>query len=43
MEILTKVSEDEYLLLEGTATFKSEYHAGEIVATAGTQEDHNLI
>ena len=43
METLTKVSEDEYLLLESTATFKSEYNAGEIVAMAGTQEDHNLI
>ncbi len=43
METLTKVSEQEYLLLESQATFKSEYHAGEIVAMAGTQEDHNLI
>lgn len=43
METLTKVSEQEYLLLENKAEFKSEYHAGEIVAMAGTQEDHNLI
>ena len=43
METLTKVSEDEYLLLESTATFKSEYYAGEIVAMAGAQRNHNII
>ena len=43
METLTKVSEEEYLLLESQATFKSEYHAGEIVAMAGAQEDHHKI
>ena len=43
METLTKVSEEEYLLLESQATFKSEYHAGEIVAMAGAQRNHNLV
>ncbi len=42
-KVIKKVSEEEYLLLESQATFKSEYHAGEIVAMAGTQEDHHKI
>ncbi len=43
METLIKVTEEEYLLLESEAEFKSEYHAGEIIAMAGAQRDHNVI
>ena len=42
-KVIEKVSEEEYLRLEELAEFKSEYHAGEIVAMAGAQRNHNII
>ncbi|MFN3317052.1 MAG: Uma2 family endonuclease [Raineya sp.] len=43
MELLTKISVEEYLEQEAKAEYKSEYHAGETKAMAGAQENHNLI
>ncbi len=40
METLTKVSEEEYLLLESTTFYKNEYHAGIIVPIEGVPIDH---
>jgi Uma2 family endonuclease len=34
---------DEYLTIERTAEFKSEYYAGELFAMAGASRQHNLI
>jgi len=34
---------EEYLDLERTAEYKSEYLAGEIIAMSGATEDHNVI
>jgi Uma2 family endonuclease len=34
---------DEYLALDRAAEFKSEYHAGLILAMAGASEAHNII
>ncbi len=35
--------EEAYLVQELQEEYKSEYHAGEIVAMAGAQEPNNLI
>ncbi len=43
MQTLIKISTEEYLTLEKNATFKSEYHAGEIINMAGASQNHNLI
>ena len=43
METLVKISVEEYLEQEAKNEHKSEYHAGEVVAMAGAQENHNLI
>lgn len=43
MEILTKVSVDEYFEKELAAEYKSEYHNGEVVAMAGATYNHNQI
>jgi Uma2 family endonuclease len=43
MEILTKISVEEYLEQEAKNPYKSEYHAGEVIAMAGATENHNLI
>ncbi|SFF28494.1 Uma2 family endonuclease [Thermoflexibacter ruber] len=43
MKTLTHISIDDYLLQESQAEYKSEYHAGEIVAMAGAREPHNAI
>jgi Uma2 family endonuclease len=43
MEILNKISVEEYLANEAQAPHKSEYHEGEVVAMAGAQLAHNLI
>jgi Uma2 family endonuclease len=43
MQTLTKISVEEYLQNEAKAEFKSEYHAGEVVAMAGAQFIHNQI
>jgi Uma2 family endonuclease len=37
------LSPEDYLALERSAEFKSEYFAGEIFAMAGASESHNLI
>jgi Uma2 family endonuclease len=37
------LSEDEYLAIERSADFKSEYMDGEAVAMAGASFDHNLL
>jgi Uma2 family endonuclease len=36
-------SPEEYLALDRAAEFKSEYHAGEILAMAGASENHDTI
>jgi Uma2 family endonuclease len=36
-------TEEEYLLLERTAVYKSEYFRGEIFAMAGASDEHNTI
>ncbi|MCU0447442.1 MAG: Uma2 family endonuclease [Microscillaceae bacterium] len=41
MEILNKISVEEYLANEAQAPHKSEYHEGEVVAMAGAQLAHN--
>ncbi len=43
MVTTTLISSEEYLAQEAQATHKSEYHAGEVVAMAGTQFEHNVI
>lgn len=45
MNTPTKIllTEEEYLAQEVKAEFKSEYHAGEVVAMAGAQLPHNII
>jgi Uma2 family endonuclease len=43
MKPLPHISETEYLAQESQAEYKSEYHAGQIVAMAGASEPHNLI
>lgn len=37
------ISEADYLLQEAKAEYKSEYHAGQVVAMAGASASHNLI
>jgi Uma2 family endonuclease len=34
---------EEYLALEETAEYRSEYYQGEIFAMAGSTDDHNII
>jgi Uma2 family endonuclease len=43
MKTGTLVSVEEYFINEAKAQFKSEYHAGEIVAMAGARISHNQI
>jgi Uma2 family endonuclease len=43
MQILTKITVEEYLQNEAQAEVKSEYHNGEVVAMAGAQLAHNQI
>lgn len=43
METALHISAEEYLTREAHSTFKSEYHAGEIRAMAGAQEEHNAL
>lgn len=43
MNILTKVSVEEYLIQEQNAEYKSEYHDGKVVAMAGASRIHNII
>ena len=37
------LTEEEYLIQEAKAEYKSEYYNGKIVAMAGAQDEHNLI
>lgn len=39
----TKLSPQEYLVLERQAPYKSEYYNGEVFAFAGASQSHNLI
>ena len=43
MKTSTLVSVEEYFANEAKAAFKSEYHAGEVVAMAGARISHNQI
>jgi Uma2 family endonuclease len=43
MEILTKISVEEYLEQEAKNPYKSEYHAGEVIAMAGASRNHNVV
>ncbi len=43
METLTKISVEEYLEQEAKNHYKSEYHAGEVIAMAGASLTHNVI
>ncbi|MFN3317053.1 MAG: Uma2 family endonuclease, partial [Raineya sp.] len=43
MELLTKISVEEYLEQEAKAEHKSEYHAGETKAMAGASRNHNVL
>jgi Uma2 family endonuclease len=43
MSTLTKISPKEYLEQEAKNEYKSEYHAGEVVAMAGASRNHNVI
>jgi Uma2 family endonuclease len=38
-----RLTPEEYLAIERSAEFKSEYHAGEMFAMAGASRQHNLI
>lgn len=37
------LTEEEYLIQEAKAEYKSEYYNGKVVAMAGAQDEHNLI
>jgi len=37
------ITPEQYLEIERRAAFKSEYHAGQMFATAGASREHNLI
>ena len=39
----TTHSAEEYLALERSASFKSEFHDGQIYAMTGASREHNLI
>jgi Uma2 family endonuclease len=43
MKPIVHLSEPEYLAQESQAEYKSEYHAGQIVAMAGASYEHNVI
>jgi len=43
MEIVTKISVEEYLAGELKAEYKSEYNKGEVIAMAGASKPHNII
>ena len=43
MSALTLYSSKEYLELETSATFKSEYHDGKLVSMTGGSTNHNQI
>ncbi|SFF28468.1 Uma2 family endonuclease [Thermoflexibacter ruber] len=43
MKTLTHISIEDYLLQESQAEYKSEYHAGEIIAMAGAKFPHNVV
>ncbi|MGA7236526.1 MAG: Uma2 family endonuclease [Bryobacteraceae bacterium] len=39
----TFLTPEQYLAIEREAPYKSEYHAGEMLAMAGAREGHNLV
>ncbi|MCS6795928.1 MAG: Uma2 family endonuclease, partial [Raineya sp.] len=43
METPVKLSVEEYMEREAQSEYKSEYHAGEIVAMAGASRNHNIV
>jgi Uma2 family endonuclease len=43
MELLTKISAEEYLENEAKAAIKSQYAEGEVLAMAGAGEPHNIM
>jgi Uma2 family endonuclease len=43
MTTISKISVEEYLAQEAVALYKSEYHAGEIIAMAGARLAHNQM
>ncbi len=43
MTAITKISVEDYLAQESVTPYKSEYHAGEIIAMAGARFAHNQI
>ncbi len=42
-ELPVYLTEEEYLIQELKAEFKSEYYKGKVVAMAGAQDEHNII
>ncbi|HEY5893040.1 MAG TPA: hypothetical protein VIT91_07395 [Chthoniobacterales bacterium] len=42
-EPVTALTEEEYLRIERTAEYKSEYYAGEMFSMAGGSPSHSLI
>lgn len=43
MPLAKRFTLEEYLVLERKAATKSEFHQGQILATAGGMPDHSLI